>query len=436
MLQDLYHNELTTKNPQVVEEINLFITELLKLGKQSVLILQAAENYPQEFLVQLYASIFHLYALAEKNQEVAIEFLQQAHKLIEKANDREKSLYYCMLEWAARRNYKAVELLQKHCYKWPSDITALKVTEFLFYCTGQKFHAKEFLALTSYCQPIFKNDPFFLSMHSFALELNEKYLEARDYAELAILEEEMNPWAHHTLTHVYIKLPEIKKGIEVIKKLSQIWPLFIDNICSHNFWHLGLLYMEQLDFGKAAEVYIDHGWLPNANSVSVDVDASAIFWRLDMEGVQLNDIWQKLADNVNGYAEFPTTPFICTQLCYALKKGGSSDALNHALGSIDKHVQKIEGQDKYVWSKIGLPLLHGSLQFAEGNYQKALEHFDPMIKEVGAVGGSDAQIDLFYQTYLQALIKNKRYQEAKTFLAWMTGGHPLTALQQKWLSDC
>lgn len=437
MLYDLYHNALSTTNQDVAEEINHFIKRLLEIGKGIEAILAAAEKYPEEFLIQVYAGLLHVYGQTEDNQKLAHNYLNKARELLKQANEREKSFFYAVCEWAKIHNLKTLEHLEKHCYQWPTDLAALKVTEYLFYFTGQKYHSKEFLELTTFCQKHLKDDPFFLSIHSFALELNDKFSEAKKEAEKAISINSMNPWAHHTLTHVYIKLPEISQGIDVITDLSKVWPQFQDGISSHNFWHLGLLYMEQLDFKTAADIYIKQGWKPDTKILNVDIDASAIFWRLDMENVDLSDSWQTLAKTINGYAEFTTTAFASTQLIYALRKGGMEDEVSKSLNAIEQFVKNLDdAQDKKMWISTGLPLVHGSLAFAEGNYSKALQFLDPMIKEVGAVGGSDAQIDLFYQTYLKALTKAKRYQDAKIFLNWMTEGRPLTNLQKKWLADC
>ena len=88
-------------------------------------------------------------------------------------------------------------------------------------------------------------------------------------------------------------------------------------------------------------------------------------------------------------------------------------------------------------AKFGLPLIYGTLAFAEDDYHQAVRYLDPIIKHVGCVGGSDAQNGkLFWQTYLKSLIGAHRYGDAEALLHQMTSGRNLTRLERKWISEC
>lgn len=436
MSEDRYGCSLSTENPDVVHYVNLFSTELLRLGKKMDCILEAVEKYPDEVILQIYAAIFYLYGQTFEAHKKASEHLDKASSLLDHANDREKSLYSFAWHWLNHLLSDALKHIERHCFKWHRDLTAIKITEFLFYCKGQEYESKRFLRLTSHCYHEHKDDPYFLAIHSFALELSAKYEESLQTANLALQLNEENPWAHHTLSHVYLNKGLINEGINVLEHYSALWSQFSHIIESHNLWHLALLYLENLDFEKIQGVYQRANWDKQSQLVSEEIDAAALLWRLEMEGHENTQQWQQLVESIGDHADFGAIPFVSAQLCYALKKGNKEERLQQALKDIDSFAQDQIKEDRFVWKEIGLPLIYGSLAFADKEYTKALQYFDPIILRVGCVGGSDAQIALFYQTYLKSLIGAQRYWDAENLLHKMTQGRDLTKLERKWLAEC
>ncbi len=436
MSQDQYGCSLSTESPAVVNWVNLFSSELLRLGKKMDGILEAVEKYPDEVILHIYAAIFYLYGQTSQSQRKASEHLDKASHLLDRANDREKSLYSFAWHWLHHLLSEALKSIERHCFKWPKDLTAIKITEFLFYCKGQKYESKRFLRLTSHCYHEHKDNPFFLAIHSFALELSGKYQESMQTVKQALEIQSENPWAHHTLSHLYMNKGLVQEGIRVLEHYAPSWQQFSHLIESHNLWHLALLYLENLDFEKTLQVYQRADWEHQSQLVSEEIDATALLWRLEMEEHHYPQLWQKLAEAIGDHANFGSTPFINAQLCYALKMGNQEKALEKALEKIENFTLEQIKEDRFVWKEVGLPLIYGSLAYADKDYGKVLKYFDPMISKVGCAGGSDAQIDLFYQTYLKSLIGNRRYQEAENLLHHMTQGRDLTKLERKWLVEC
>jgi hypothetical protein len=56
------------------------------------------------------------------------------------------------------------------------------------------------------------------------------------------------------------------------------------------------------------------------------------------------------------------------------------------------------------------------------------------MREVTVVGGSDAQVDLFRQTYFRSLLDCGRKSEAKAYWLTQTTGKTLSSLDRQWLS--
>lgn len=436
MSKDRYGCSLSSECQEVVEAVNFFSDELLCAGKNLESIRQSVEKYPQEFILHIYAAIFYLYAQTIENQEKAKEHLKLASLLAKRGNERERSLYTWAHSWCKLQLSETLKHIERHCFKWPQDLPALKIAEFLFYCKGQKYESKRFLRLTTHCYHLHQHHSSFLAIHAFALELNAQYEESRQVVQRALQLNEKNPWVHHVLAHYYLNKGEIEEGIEVLGPYSFLWNQFNRGIESHNFCLLAHLYLDNLDFEKIGEIYQRADWIHRSHLVSEEIDACALLWRLELEGLDQAPLWKKLADAIGDHANFAGMPFLSAQLCYALKQGKREKALQEALTSIDHFVYTQVKEDRAVWKEVGLPLIFGSLAYTEKDYEQVLHYFDPLISKIDCAGGSDIQINLFSQTYLKSLMGAHRYWDAENFIHQKTQGRNLTKLEHKQLAEC
>ncbi len=433
MLRDARGLQVSTNNPEVIKAIDDFTFQLSSLGANVTDILKAVERFPESALLQIFTALFYLYAQTERETAKAAEHLRKVN--LKKLNPREKSLYLAAKLWQERNMNKCLDQLEKHALRWKKDLAAIKVMEFLYYCNGQQYNQKRFLRLAKACLRDNANEPHFLSIYSFALELNGNYKGAEEQALRSIDLDPINPWAHHTLTHVYLLTGRVTKGAEVIEKYAPSWIKSNRLILSHNMWHLALFYFENCDWKKTMGVYKRADWDNQSQFVGEEIDAAALLWRLDMEGHEENGKWKKLAEAIDGNAAFIEIPFITSQLSYALHRGGRKDLAREALTRAKHRLSEIQGKDLKVWKKVGIPLVEATIVFADKDYKTAAKLLDPAIDEIGCVGGSDAQIALFQQAYFKSLVGAHRYADARAYLrSWIP--RPLrTPLEKQWLAE-
>lgn len=422
---DLLGLEITAGSAEEVEAHNRFVHGLLRLSEDVLDLFDAVADHPFCPMLQIDAAILGLYALTQKGAERAKRHLEIAP--LEKGNPREWSLYKVVSAMSSHQYEEAMTGVEQHVERWPGDLMAIKLAEYIYYLNGQKYHADRFLRLTRSVVDHHRESAPFLATHSFALELNGEYEVAEEVALHSIELEVGNPWAHHTLSHTCMERGQVERGIDLLEGFAPMWDSFNRFIRSHNLWHLGLLYLEQLAFDKIPPLVSRTGWLTNNLLVTEEIDAAALFWRLDMEGRGREEWWERLAHAIGADARFVSTPFVAAHLVYALKRGGRLEALDEAL----KEIEKTQSAQ---WQKVGHPLIHAALAFADGNCAKAATLLDPIIDRIGWVGGSDAQIALFQQTYLKCLIGSGRLREAKGYLAKWVGDREMTPLERGWLT--
>ena len=75
-------------------------------------------------------------------------------------------------------------------------------------------------------------------------------------------------------------------------------------------------------------------------------------------------------------------------------------------------------------------MVEAAAAFGAGDRARAAALLDPVMPMMTAIGGSDAQDDLFRQTYLRSLQAAGRHADAAAYSARMTAGKARTPLDR------
>ena len=127
-------------------------------------------------------------------------------------------------------------------------------------------------------------------------------------------------------------------------------------------------------------------------------------------------------------------PFLNAHYAYALTRAGRQDVVQESLARLRDYSFRQTGYSARVFRDVGLPLVTGCAAFAAGEAARCTVLLEPIMPEVACVGGSDAQNDLFRQTYVVALLDAGRQTEARKRLNARIAGHAPTAVEQGWLA--
>jgi len=434
-LKDSYGLELSTNSEEVVNISEQFRNELLSMAPGVTDILNHADAYEDSLIIQSYCAALWLYGQTGAADIEAGKYLDRARINLKTANDREKLLFSALESWGNRNLNDSALKLEKLISEWPKDLVSLKFLEFIYYLLGQEFSGPRFLSSLQKIYEPNKSSGYFLSSFSFALELCGKYDEALTTANRAVEINELNPWAHHTISHVYLKKGEIDNGTKILEDYEYIWEKSGQAINSHNNWHLALMYLENLDHNKAF-AFIDEKILKDTPHLVIQqLDAISLLWRLEMGGFEVPyGIWVQIGKEIFENSKQSYIGFNSAHYIYALARAGMQDELKRSMELNKGFSKKISGSEQQVWDKIAIPLFEASAAFAGENYQQASLTLKPIIDNIIRVGGSDAQDDLFRQMYLVSLIKNKKKTESAQYLDILSTSPELTPLQEYWKS--
>ena len=440
-MRDSLGLEVSTDDAAAVAALDRFRTDLASLGPGAGDIIATAAAHPGQTLVQCCAASLGLYGQNAAADRDAEGYLAVARAASAHANARERAYLAALEDWAARRYEDATAKLEAIIAEWPRDLVAAKTLEFLYFVRGQHYSAPRFLKAMQGIARANEGSGYFLSVLSFALELAGRYDEALATAERAVTLEPNNPWAHHTMAHVFLKTGAIEKGTVVLESQQPIWRASGPVVHSHNFWHLALMYLENLE-PEAAYGFLHRPILANMPHMTVQmVDAISLLWRLEMAGFAVPGAdWEFLAAMVADDATQCYTAFNSAHFVYALARAGREGALAEALGCLKAAVATMRGPEQAVWQEVGLPLVDGCVAAARGDHAQAARLLGPLMgperETVVRAGGSDAQVDVFRQAYLISLIRSRQSSAARAYLDRLSTRPTDTPLQCYWRGLC
>jgi tetratricopeptide repeat protein len=393
-----------------------FSRRLLRLATGTDAVLAAADRFPETPLLQLQAAAAHLFGQTAADDARAGEYLARAAALEARANPREECLRRALVEWHCHEFTAAVGCLEELTAQWPADLLAAKLAEFLYYVIGQEHEARRFRRHMERLAPHHAADPDFLAMQGFARELSGAVELARATAERALEIEPQNPWADHALSHVWIRSGEVERAIE---RMSAALPVARANsraIHSHNAWHLAVHHLERLDAAAALAVFDREIWPRSDALAGVQLDATALLWRTAMAGGDVGRREAGIADRVEERLTTCFMPFLSAHDAYVLARAGRHEALALLLARVAERAAQPGAEAQRSWAGAGRALVEAAAAFGAGDAARCAEMLDPVIAQVTVGGGSDAQCDLFRQTYVLALAGSGRAREARAAL--------------------
>jgi hypothetical protein len=177
-------------------------------------------------------------------------------------------------------------------------------------------------------------------------------------------------------------------------------------------------------------VFREHIWGITPDFVVEQLDAIALLWRIEMAGTAMDAEWPSIAEHVAPRALETFMPFMNAHYVYALGRAGRHDAVKAALASVRVRSQCDDAEAKRVWAPVGRAVVEAAAAFGAGDRAGAAAWLDPVMPMMTAIGGSDAQDDLFRQAYLRGLQAAGRHSDAATYFERMTAGKACTPLDR------
>jgi tetratricopeptide (TPR) repeat protein len=318
---------------------------------------------------------------------------------------RERAHLAAALDWAEGRFHDGTVRWARIAQEHPRDLFAVQAAHLGCFFLG---YANELRDWPVQALRAFKrsDDGYhaLLGMAAFGYEECGDYARAEHFGREAVEIEPRDAWAVHAVAHVYEMRGDIETGIPWLRDTAQNWAP--DNgFAYHNWWHLGLLHLDGGEIDKSLRLYDEKVRPdPSAQLLVQMIDASAMLWRLHLEGADVGDRFAKLADCWARTAEDELYAFNDLHAIMAFLGAGRDSDAERTLAAM-RRAAKGAGDNAYMTREVGLPLAEGFVAFERGRYEEAVEKIAARRAIAQRFGGSHAQRDILSLTVLHAALR-------------------------------
>ena len=335
-------------------------------------------------------------------------------------HDREQAHHDAIGAWIGGDWRAASASLDALLQRWPTDLLALQIGHQLDFFLGDAVNLRDRPGRTlPELDPAHPQTAFVRGMQSFGLEESGDYgaAEAAGLAAVAVNPDDV--WAIHAVTHVLEMQGRIDEGIHFLSTRRDDWGA--GNLFSvHNWWHLALYLLEAGDVDEALAIYdaeVHHG---DSAGVPLEmIDASALLWRLYLDGYDTGGRFEPLADSwATRAGDRSWYVFNDLHLVMALVGAGRTAEAEKHIGDLASYVHRDgAGTNVAMATEIGLPASRAVLRFAQGRHQDVIAELAPIRRSLQRFGGSHAQRDVLQRTLLESALRAGQRDLARALVA-------------------
>ncbi len=402
-------------------------------GDPTETLAQTLEADPEFVMAHIFIASALLTMTERQYLPMIREHIEQAEALADKANAREKLLTRAARQWMEGEWYQASLTWDQVLVDFPLDALALQLGHLTDFFRGDCFNLRDRVCrvMTSWDKSI-PSYSYILGMQAFGFEECNQYDKAELVSTTALEMQARDPWAVHALAHVLEMQGRFDEGKTMYRERENDWAP--DNgFAFHNWWHLALYHVEHEDFDGALKLY-DEQILPEDSDVSMQMlDASALLWRLHLQGVdvaarwdRIAELWDRKTSTENGYYAFNDLHALI-----AFVGAGRFDAANEVLSAVEAAAQDNAGVTRMMAQDVGIPTCRAMIDFGQQRYQDVVDQLLPIRTLAHRFGGSHAQRDILTQTLIESALRSGNLKLANNLISERKLHKPFTPLSQR-----
>ena len=258
----------------------------------------------------------------------------------------------------------------------PRDILALRIGHELDFFLGDSRNLRDRIA--RHLQSWSDSDHhagIVYGCYAFGLEEMGHYERAEDFGYRALAKNRNDVWAIHAVAHTYEMRAMLNQGIDFMSSRAKDWTQ--NNLfTAHNWWHHALFYADQEQYREVLRIYDSVLFNQNSPKVAlVLLDASSLLWRLDLEGVDVGDRFDPLADAWEArLSAEPYYVFNDVHATLALIGAKRTQRAEQIVARLEKYLESGNRatNNHLNCERVGLPLCKALVAFGRSDYDEAV----------------------------------------------------------------
>ena len=329
--------------------------------------------------------------------------LESGRAALERAGAHERALAAAAAELVAGRWHDGVQRLEQVLVAHPRDLLALQVAHLMDFYRGDALNLRNRVSrVLPAWDAAAPGYAYVLGLHAFGLEECNDYVAAERAGRAAVELSGDDSWAVHAVAHVMEMQGRIDEGLAWYEQTRGVWAGEDNNFAFHNAWHTALFRMDRAEHDRALEVF-DARLATGGEIALTRIDATALLWRLKLEGVDVGGRFGPIADawerELPGEAGFYAFNDFHATLAFA------AAGRREALARIEEGLERAQGEpgaNADMVRHVARPACAAAIDYCEGRYAAATEKLVAVRDGAARFGGSHAQRDLLTLTLIDA----------------------------------
>ena len=330
---------------------------------------------------------------------------------------KRETLYLDALDqWLAGQPTQAVQTFEAILRTHPEDSLAMKLSHATRFVLGDSAGMRRSLerVLPAYA-PDHPGRGYLLGCHSFALEETGAYEKAEIAGRQALWMVSDDAWGLHAVAHVHEMTGNAQSGLDWLAGREAAWS-HCNNFRYHVWWHKALMHLDLGQIDQVIDLYDRQIRQDKTDDYRDISNATSLLSRLELEGVNVGDRWEELADLSAARTEDGCLIFADLHYLLALTGDNRPDAAAKLLGRIHKDAQHPETDIAQRMADPGLAAAVGVEAFGEGDFGRAFDHLAAARNTMQLAGGSHAQRDVFERITIDSGLRAGRLEDVEHIL--------------------
>ena len=330
------------------------------------------------------------------------------------ATMREIAFVHALGDWLGGRPSRAAARIEVVLGLNPQDALAMKLVQAIHFIMGRP---EAMRASVEAALPAWNDHPargYILGCHAFTLEETGEFAAAERIGREGVALAPDDAWGLHAVAHVYDCTGRARDGLDWLIGREGAWA-HCNNFRFHVWWHRALMHLDLGEYDTALALYDADIRAEKTDDYRDISNAASLLARLELEGVDIGNRWEELADLSETRAHDGCLAFADLHYMLALC-GGARD---QAAASLIARMQATRPGLHEAQRVIAHPALHvaqGLQAFAGGEYASAFMHLRAGRPDLQQIGGSHAQRDVFDRITIEAALRSGYTEAAETLL--------------------
>ncbi|XP_003745106.1 tetratricopeptide repeat protein 38 [Galendromus occidentalis] len=346
-----------------------------------------------------------------KNPQILSE-LKELRKSVAFITDRESSHLDAAIWLAEGQMSAACLVLEDILKKYPTDMLAIKVAHDCYFYLGNQ---SEMLASIERVLPRWSSHSplqnYLYGMQAFGLCETGQYEEAGKIALKGLELDRTDAWSTHANSHVYEMTSRPDEGIAFLSRTVNDWqPAGL--LSCHNFWHWAVFHIEKGESEAALDLFDSEIGERSKSGAMLDyVDAASLLYRLELEGVNVDDKWKILFEETEKHLEDQILLFNDAHFAMTLLGLKDHDRFRKFQDSVNSVEDVAEIDNFRITNLFGKKLIQAMKDYSTGNFDECTTSLLEIKPDLVQMGGSDAQRDVFDLLLINAAIKSENQRD-------------------------